>query len=308
MTGFLRRFLLVLVSLALLEGYGCSASPSTPTGPVIVTDQLVRTVTFDKPPQRIVSLAPSNTEILYALRLADRVVGVTDYDDYPPEVKQKQSVGGFSTPSLEKVVSLSPDVVVAASIHQKEVIPQLEASGLTVLALAPKTIDDVMAAITMVGMVTGTTQKASGIVAGLRKRVKAITDGTDELSADKRPKVMYIVWHDPLRVAGAGTFLDELISKAGGVNVFGGLKDYPTVGLEMVIQANPDVVLAGVGMGQGSDAPLTFAKTDPRLSDIAARQNERVCSIDSTIAGRTGPRIVDVLEEFARLIHPELFK
>ena len=310
MTRFLRASLFVLAAAALLFSIGCSSPPATPAGPATVIDQLGRTVKLDKLPQRIISLAPSNTEILYALGLADRVVGVTDYDDYPPEVKQKPSIGGFSTPNLEKVVSLSPDLVLAAPIHQKEVIPQLEAKGITVLALAPKTLDEVTAAITLVGQVTGTAPKASEVVSGMQKRIKAVTDKTDKLSADKRPKVMYVVWPDPLMVSGSGTFLDELISKAGGVNVFGNLKDYPAVSLEAVVQANPDIILAGVSMGAGGDAPLTFAQTNPELRDIAARKSDppRVYSIDSDVAGRAGPRIVDVLEDFAKKIHPELFK
>jgi iron complex transport system substrate-binding protein len=265
-------------------------------------------VKLDKSPQRIISLAPSNTEILYALGLADRVVAVTDFDNYPLEVKEKESIGGFSTPNLEKVVSLSPDLVVAAPIHQKQVIPQLEAKGITVLALAPRTLDEVMAAITMVGKVTGTERKASDLVAKMQRRIKAVTDKTNNLSPDKTPKVMYVVWHDPLMASGQETFHDELIKKAGGVNTFGTLKGYPSVSLEAVIEANPAVILAGIGMGQGEDAPLQFALTDARLRDVDARRNNRVHGVNSDTAGRAGPRIVDVLEEFAKLIHPELFK
>ena len=105
-----------------------------------------------------------------------------------------------------------------------------------------------------------------------------------------------------------GTFHDELIAKAGGVNAFGTLEGYPTVSLEAVIDANPAVILAGISMGEGLDAPLQFALTDARLRDVDARRNNRVFGVDSDTAGRAGPRIVDVLEEFARLIHPELFK
>jgi iron complex transport system substrate-binding protein len=158
-----------------------------------------------------------------------------------------------------------------------------------------------------VGQVTGSTAQADQLVSSMQKRVKAITDKTDKLSADQRPRVLYIVWHDPLKASGRNTFHDELISKAGGTNIISE-PDYPNISLETVVQANPDVILAGVGMGQGMDAPLKFAQEEPRLRDVSARLKNRVAGVDSDVSGRAGPRIVDSLETFARLIHPELFK
>jgi iron complex transport system substrate-binding protein len=305
MTRYLRTCLFALASVVVLFAPGCTGTASAPTG---ITDQVGRTVRLNKPPQRIVSLAPSNTEIIYALGLADRVVGVTDFDNYPPEVKTKQSIGGFSDPNLEKVVSLSPDLVVAAPIHERQVVPQLEAKGIAVMVLDPKTLDEILAAISLVGRATGTDSKARDLVSQMQRRIKAVTDETAGLTPDKKPEVMYIVWHDPLMASAKGTFHDELIAKAGGINAFGTLEGYPTVSLEAVIAANPAVILAGITMGEGLDAPLQFALTDARLRDVDARRNNRVFAVDSDTAGRAGPRIVDVLEEFARLLHPELFK
>jgi iron complex transport system substrate-binding protein len=303
---YLRFSLLALAALPIVLGSACAAPARSSTSSF--TDQLGRSVKIDKLPQRIISLAPSNTEILYSLGLGDRVVAVTSYDNYPPEVKQKPNIGGFSDPNIEKIVSLSPDLVVAAPIHEKQVIPELEAKGITVLALAPKTLDDVMSAISLVGNATGTSSKASEVVSGMQKRIKAITDKTDKLAAGQKPKVLYIVWHDPLMASGAETFHDELIRKAGGVNMIQDASGYPTISLETVINDNPDIILAGIGMGEGQDAPLKFAQSEPRLRDVSARLNSRVYGIDSDLSGRAGPRIVDVLEQFARIIHPELFK
>ena len=308
MNRYLRTCSLVLASLVLFVVSDCGASAPAKTGASSVTDQLGRSVKIDKPPQRIISLAPSNTEILYALGLADRVVAVTSYDNYPPEVKEKPNIGGFSDPNLEKIVSLSPDLVVAAPIHEKQVIPELEAKGIPVLALAPKTLDDVMSAITLVGQVTGTGSKATEVVSGMQKRIKAVTDKTDKLPAGQRPKVLYIVWHDPLMASGLQTFQDELIKKAGGVNMITDATGYPSISLETVVKDNPDVILAGIGMGQGQDAPLKFAQSEPSLRTVSARVNNRIYGVDSDLSGRAGPRIADVLEEFAKLIHPELFK
>jgi len=309
MSKYVRNCLFVLLSLALLIGLSCSSPKAGKTkSPIEITDQLGRVVKLDKIPQRIISLAPSNTEILFALGLGERVLAVTDYDNYPPEAKQKPSIGGFSTPNIEKVVALSPDLVLATSIHQKQVIPNLEQKGITVFALAPKTLDEVLEAITLVGKITGKDGEASRLVAEMGNRIKAVADKTGSLSQEQRPRVFYITWHDPLMTAGAGTLHDELIQKAGGTNVARDLTGYAGITLEAIIQANLEVMVAGVGMGTGADAPLQFAMTEPRLRNTDARLHNRVYAIDVDLTGRACPRIVDALEQFAQYIHPELFK
>ncbi len=308
MNHFLRALVPGLLTLALFLVSACNSSPKTTTpAEITITDQLNRNVTLAKKPQRIVSLAPANTEILFALELADRMVGVTDYCSYPPEAKEKASIGGFSTPNLEKIVALSPDLVVVSSLHEKQVIPQLESKGITVLALDPKTVDEVMEAITMVGKATGSESRANALVQNMQKRIKAVTDKTASLTAEQRQKVLYLVWHDPLYAAGAKTFHDELITKAGGINIVTD-NDYPAISMEVVIDTDPAVILAGIGMGEGGDAPLKFVEEEARLSEVSARKNSRIYGINSEIVDRAGPRVVDALEEFAKLIHPELFE
>jgi iron complex transport system substrate-binding protein len=309
MGQYARNCLFILLSLVLLISLSCS-SPKVgeSKSPIEITDQLGRAVRLDKIPQRIVSLAPSNTEILFALGLADRVVGVTDYCNYPPEAKQKPSIGGFSTPNMEKIVALSPDLVLATSTHQKQVIPTLEQQGIAVFAVAPKTLDEVLEAITLVGKITGEEKEAAKLVAGMQTRIKAVTDKTSGLSEAQKPRVFYITWHDPLMTAGSGTLHDELIRKAGGLNIAENLTGYADISLEAVIEANPQVMVAGVGMGTGADAPFQFALTEPRLGNTDARLHNRVYAIDVDLVGRAGPRIVDALEQLASFIHPELFK
>jgi len=306
--GLLRLFVPILVSLFLFSIFSCTPAPtSTTPAALTITDQVGRTVTLDSIPQRIISIAPANTEILFALGLGDRIVGVTDYCNYPAEAKEKTSIGGFSSPNLEKIISLSPDVVFAAPIHTKQVIPQLESKGIKVIALTPGTLDEVLNAVTLIGKATGAEKQASDLVNSMTKRIKAVTDKTAKLKDAEKPKVLYLVWHDPLMASGLTTFHDELIKKAGGVNMVTA-EGYPTIGLETVVAGNPDVIIAGVGMGEGADAPLVFAKEEPRLSDVNARINNRIYGINSDVSGRAGPRIVDALEEFARVIHPELSK
>jgi iron complex transport system substrate-binding protein len=300
-------FLVLVIVLALLAA--CTPPPKeVPPSTGEVTDQLGRVVKLDGIPQRIVSLAPSNTEILFALGLADKVVAVTDYCDYPSEAKEKPSIGGFSTPNIEELVALSPDLILATSIHEKRIIPQLEGKGITVFALNPKTLDEVLEAINLVGEITGEEEEASGLVAEMEHRIKVVTDKTGGLPEGQRPRVFYIVWHDPLMASGSETLQDDLIDKAGGINIARDLTGYADISLEVAIAANPEVMIAGGGHGSGEDLTFQFAKTEPRLKDIDARQNNRVYMVDSDLVSRPGPRIVDGLEEFAEFIHPELFK
>jgi len=274
-----------------------------------ITDQADRTITIEKLPEKIVSLAPGNTEIIYALGLEDRLVGVTEYCDYPQAAKQKPQIGGFSTVDIEKVVEIEPDLILATNIHRDEVVPQLERLGLTVLVLDPWTLDDVLEAINLVGRITGKVEAASRLTTEMENRIKSITDKTTTLPESQRPKVLYIVWHDPLMTVSSETRIHELIVKAGGINIASDLEGgYPTISLEAVIMANPQVIIAGSGHGSGQDVPVQFALTDPRLAEVAARQNGRVHEIDSNLTSRPGPRIVDGLEKLAEFVHPELFQ
>jgi len=303
-----KRFCCVAILIALLGLLAACTPPAEETVPLGgVTDQLGRTVELDGVPQRIISLAPGNTEILFALGLGDRVVGVTEYCNYPEAAKDKEAIGGFSTVDLERVVTLSPDLILATSMHEEETLPALENRGLTVFALVPTTLDEVLEAISLVGEITGKAEEAAGLVNDMKERISAVTEKTDGLSPDHRPRVFFITWHDPLMTPGSETRHDELIQMAGGVNIARDLSGYADISLEAVVKANPEVIIAGVGMGTGEDLPAQFIRTEPRLGGTDARQNGRVYEIDTDLEGRPGPRIVDALEEFARFIHPELF-
>ena len=304
-------FTVVLSAIIILAGVtDCDGAPSSDESisfSIEVTDQLGRVVKLEGIPQRIISLAPSNTEILFALGLADRLVGVTDYCNYPPEAQDKPSIGGFSTPNMEEILALSPDLVLAADIHKTSIIPQLEERGISVLALTPITIDEVLEAIALIGEFTGVEEEASQLLADMQSRIDQITGQTNTLSEEERPGVLYFVWHDPLMAACADTFQDDLIQKAGGINLAGDLSDYATISLEMVLQADPAIMMVGISHGSDEDLTLQFIETEPRLRETDARQNDRVYEIDGDIASRAGPRLVDALEQFARFIHPELF-
>ncbi|MDG6257200.1 MAG: cobalamin-binding protein [Methanomicrobiaceae archaeon] len=276
---------------------------------VTVTDDDGTAVAIAEPPQRIISLAPSNTEILYALGLGDRVVGVTDYCNYPPDVADKATVGGYSTVNVEKVVALHPDLVVAAHGNTGAVIDRLRGLGVCVIALNPPDIDGILRDIELVGRATGTEAEAATIVADMRARMDAVQERHAAVSY--APSVAHVVWHDPIYVSGANTFQDEQIARAGGRNAFGTIDRWGTVTLEQFITANPEIIIvnSGSGMGDGGEnAIYDFFLQEARLKNLDAVKNGRVYIVDSDIIDRGGPRIVDSLEIVARAVHPGLYE
>ncbi len=310
--------LLVLLAVATAcLGAGVSTTPvSGGAGfPLTVTDQAGRLVTINKMPETIVSLAPSNTEIAFALGLGDRVVGVTQFCNYPPEAQEKPKIGGFSLTdidvSIEQIVTIKPDLVLVSETHLPEVVPKLEqfipGSAILVLKTQVDTFDLVYQAINLVGKCTGTEDEAAQLVAGMKERIKAITDKTENLPDSERPRVLYIVWHDPIYAIGGDTLGNTLIEAAGGVNIFQDLAGAPIVNLETIIDRNPQVILASRTMGTGSDLPYQFALNEDRLKATDARINHQVYGVNDDLTGRPGPRIVEALEQLARMIHPEIF-
>ncbi len=277
--------------------------------PMEIVDQAGRTVRIEKTPETVVSLAPSNTEIVYALGIEDKLVGVTEYCDYPETAQQKPKVGGFSDVDIEKVVAIGPDLILATNIHEATVTPELGRLGFTVLTLDPRTIDEVLDSIALIGLATGEDELSFQMIRVLRKRVAAVTARTVVLTETERPRVLYILWHDPLMTVSAETRIHEMIVKAGGTNVAADLEGgYPTMSLEAVLMADPQVIIAGSGHGEGQEAPFQFALTEPRLAGVEARLQGQVYEIDADLTSRPTPRMVVGLETMAKLIHPELFE
>ncbi len=284
-----------------------ACTPVEPVSPGAIVDDLGRSISIKEIPQRIISLVPSNTEILFALGLGDKVVGVTEFCNYPAEVLDKEKVGGFSTPDIEKIIALQPDLILAGSIHAKEVIPALEERGLTVFALAPENLDGILKDIEVVGKITGKGEEASKLVAQMEARIEAITDKTERLKPQERPSVFFITWHDPLKSMGSKSFPHELIEKAGGVNIFQDVEERNfQVEFETVVYCDPQVIIVTVGHAAGEAKAFEWAKEEPRLKVTEAGKNSRIFPLDTGLT-RCGPRAVDALEEFAKFIHPEIF-
>ena len=293
------------ISLIIFILIGCTVPLASAT---TITDDMGKTVTIPAVPQRIISLSPSTTEILFGLGLDDRIVGVTEYCDYPAEARDKPKIGGYSTVSIEKVIAQKPDLVVASFGNGEELVDQLQSLDMTVISMDPQTISDVMNDITIIGEATGTPENASDLRGGLEARIQNVEDTASR--ADDRPKVAHVIWNDPIYVSGSGTFQDEMIRMAGGVNAFPSIDGWKNIGIEDFITANPDVLIVNTGSGMGGDVDVIakYFREEPRFANVAAISNNRIYLIDSDMVDRAGPRIVDALEDFARDVHPELYK
>ncbi|NMB13308.1 MAG: cobalamin-binding protein [Firmicutes bacterium] len=269
-----------------------------------VTDQADRVVTLEAIPVRIVSLAPGNTEILYALGLADNIVGVSTYCDYPEAAVDKPKIGGFSEVSIESVVALEPDVVFATGGVQDEVAKQLTQLGLKVIILDAASLDQVLAAIALVGQVTGRGNAARELIEQLEGRIDQVKAAIASLAKAKPRKVFYEVWYDPPISVGPGSFIHDLIETAGGINLMAGSSNpYPVASLEEIIDADPDVII----YAHGAMSTAQVAERDGWRQMEAVRTGRIVSIDDENILVRPGPRIVEGLEALAEAIYPEAF-
>jgi iron complex transport system substrate-binding protein len=278
--------------------------------PLLVKDDFGRYVTIPNFPYRIVSLAPSATEILFAIGAGTKVVGVTEYCDYPPEVlnlveKNIVSViGGFKNPNIEAIISLQPDLVIAATTVQYEIIQNLESKGVIVVGLNPKNIEQILSNIDLIGLATDHIENSEKLSYSLRKRMEYISYRIEKTSY--RPRVYYELWDDPLMTIGPGTWIDEIIRLGGGINIFNDSKTpYPTINFEVVIERNPELIIIPLQY-MGTISVEDF-KARPGWSSIEAVEEGRVYEVDEDILVRPSPRIIDGLEQIALLIHPELY-
>lgn len=279
-------------------------TPELAVFPLTITDDLGNEVTIEAEPQRIVSMAPSHTQILYALGLGDKVVGVTEYCSYPPEAQEKPKVGGFSNIDLEQVVGLDPDLVLGTSIHAQSVEPALVERGLKVVLINPETVEDVLEKIVLVGRVTGREGAAIALSAELRGRIEATMEKVQK--AGSKPRVYWELSND-LYTAGPGSFIDDLITRAGGINIAADVQEqWPQLNLEALILADPEVIiLADHPYGETAEG----VKARPGWADISAVKNERIVEVlDDDLVSQPGPRVAEALEFVAKVLHPNLFE
>lgn len=285
-----------------------AASP-TPAS-INLTDGLGKNFTFDKPVQKIVSLAPSNTEILFAIGAGEQVVARDTFSDYPEAAQQVKDIGGgWGEIDTEAIVALAPDLILAAEINAAEQVKALEDLGLKVYYLSnPKTLDGLYENLRTVARLTGHDVEAEALIESMKSRVAAVDEKIT--GASEKPLVFYeLDGTDPNApwTSGPGTFVDLLLTQAGGANLGNVLESsWAQISLENLVTEDPDVILLGDAVWGGVTAEAVAARAG--WNSLSAVKNSRVYPFDDNLVSRPGPRMVDGLEQLARLLHPELFE
>ncbi|MDD3717478.1 MAG: cobalamin-binding protein [Actinomycetota bacterium] len=296
----------VLLCLAAFSGCGDSGGGTEPAEEsLLFTDDLGREVSLEGVPERIVSASPACTEILFALGLGDRVVGVTDYCDYPPEARSKPSIGTFSSPNTETILAQEPDLVLATGLEQLEFLGRMDEMGIPTYAVNPNSFDQTLATILEIGEITGAAGSAQDIVAEMNARAVDIARAVSAAEAEgkERPRVFYeIFYENNAWTAGSGSIISDLVRMAGGENI--GDADssgYYEFSAERLIAENPQVYL--VGSGSMFDPGDITARSG--WERIDAVKNGRVYTIDENLVYRTGPRLIEGLEAMHAALYPE---
>ncbi len=266
---------------------------------IIIKDDLNNIVTFNKKPERIISLAPSNTEILFSLGLNKEIIGVTDFCNYPEEAKKKERIGGFTTPNLEKIYSLKPDFVFGIRGNPIDIFTNLKKLKIKALGFDPKTLDELFDLIIKIGKVVDKREEAKRLVNSLMLKRDKIRE---EAKRFKKRKVYIEIWNNPYITVGKNTYLNEMIKEVGGINIAENAPgDWPIISQEYIINENPEVIIIAY-MGQSIDEVIKR----PGWENIDAVKNRRVYIFENEdLIFRLGPRIVDGMEELFKLIHKD---
>jgi iron complex transport system substrate-binding protein len=265
------------------------------------TDALNRRIAVSYPPQRIISLAPNLTEMLFALGLDAQIVGVTSYCDYPPPAQSKVKVGDTLQPDLERLIALSPDLVLVSTSSQLESLARrLGELSIPVYVTDPRTVREVASSLLALGELTDSTATANTLAAEMERRIKAVEARVGGLA---RPRVLYALQTEPLITIGRRTFLNDLISLAGGESVSASeTADYPQFSRETVIARAPEVIVAQRLHGNSAVSEESLRRI---FAETPAARSGRIALVDPDLVNRPGPRITDGLEEMARALHPE---
>lgn len=270
--------------------------------PFTITDSFDRKVTLKKEPQKVVSISPAVTEIVFALGQQDKLIGRTDYCSYPEEAAQIESIGDLMSPNIEKIVDMEPDVVIASAHFQKEVLQKLEDAGQTVVILyGEESFDGAYEAIGKIGGLFNARKAASGIIDDMKATV---ADVEKRVEGKEKPSVYYVVGFGEMGdyTAGKDTFVGQMIEMAGGKNAADDVEGW-NYSLEKLLEKNPDVLICSK-----ADHHKEQLKTANGYQDLDAVKNGKILEIDKNKLEIQGPRLADGLKEIAKYIHPEAFK
>jgi iron complex transport system substrate-binding protein len=289
------------------SGTGSSASSSaspaaaSSSAAISVVDGAGQTVTMTKPAERIVSLAPANTEIAYAVGAGAKMVAGTSYDDYPAEAKSLPKIGDFSNPSVEKIASFNPDLVLAAGGIQDKLRTKLEGLGMKVYVVDPKTYAEVETDIKNIGTLAGTSDQAQKVVDTM---VQAADEVSQKVGSLTPASTFLEIYSKPLMTAGADTFINDMITIAGGKNIGAEAgSGFPTFSTEVLVKDDPQVYIAD----SGSMAKPGDITSRPGFSGLSAVKDGKVYVVEDSLVARPGPRLADGLKQLAQMIHPEAY-
>ena len=286
----LKRLFITVIAIGLILS-ACAAQAGY--YPLRIKDARGKTVTIKSKPVRIVSLAPSNTEILFSLGLKNRIVGVTNFCNYPTDAEKIAKIGDMNA-SPERIIALKPDLVVAHAFMNDNLIARLEGLGLTVFAVDPKTMNDVMHDIRNLGKITARPRSADKVAGSMEKAVKAVVKSSSKC---KGKKVLVAVQSNPLWVAGPGTFVNEMICSLGAQNVAKNAKQgFVKFSRELAVSSNPDVIIVSM-----QDDVNYFLKS-PEWHNTNAVRHKRVYVLNNDLLVRPGPRLVDGMKDLSKLL------
>lgn len=268
--------------------------------PITITDDSGEEIIIEKEPQKVASAAPSNTEIIFALGAEDKLVGVTDYCNYPAAALEIEKIGGYSGPNLEKIIELEVDLLITNNVPD-DIKQQLLDAGVKVILIEPNEIEGIYNSIELIGKVLNAQQAADEIVGNMRSKQKQIVERVKNLPSKR---VFFEVWHDPLMSAGPGSFMNELINLVNGENIAGDAESaYPQYSIEMLIERNPQVYITA---DDGFKTPEDIMEREG-YADIDAIVQQSIYFFDQDIISRPGPRIIDALDLVASAVHPEAY-
>ncbi|QKY68690.1 ABC transporter substrate-binding protein [Lentibacillus sp. CBA3610] len=327
MKKVLSFILLLMLTLGLLAGCGSDGSGSENGNenpdenteqqaseeaafPLTVTDALDYDITIDEKPERIVSLIPSNTEIAFALGLGEEIVGVSDNDNYPEEVEEKERVGGMEL-NVEAIIGLEPDLVLAhaSGAHNSEAaLKQIRDAGINVFVVHDaQDIESVYESIEQIAQVTGTQEKAEEIVSNMKDEFAALSEKTEAISDDERQSVFFEVAPAPeIYTAGKNTFFQDLLGIVNADNAAQEQDGWVQIDPEAIVELNPDVIITTYG--HYVDNPVEQVTNRDGWGDMTAVANEQVYDVHSDLVSRPGPRLVEGAKEIAEVVYPELFE
>ncbi len=289
-----------LLTISSLVGVSACAGAQPPPADGAIVDDLGRTVTVDSPPSRIVALVPSITDLILALGEGDRLVARTRYDT-DPRLAALPAVGGGLDPNIEAIIALRPDLVVVWPGADQPLIGQLDAAGIAVYGAGSQSLEDQERHTRQIGRLLGVEARADSLLAHLDSSFAALATA---LAGVPVVSALYVAWHDPPMTTGPGTFVDSIMSVAGGRNIFDdATSDWPQVNMEEIVSRDPDVLILPVPV-TGDSGAIAWVHQTPGWRDLRAVRTGRVLLVDSELFSRPGPRIIDAANQLAELLHP----